>query len=85
MSRARANTPYFARSGRHARSAATGRSRVWYLLLLVPIAATLWVPLFNRDAPAFFGIPYFYWYLLAWVPLSAICSAFVYLQTRDRH
>ncbi len=85
MSCARANTPQFALSVCHARSAATGRSRVWYLLLLVPIAATLWVPLFNRGAPAFFGIPFFYWYLLAWVPLSAICSALVYLQTRDQH
>ena len=55
----------------------------WRLLLLVPIVATLWVPWYNRVDPTFIGIPFLYWYLLMWVPLSAVCSAVVYFKTRD--
>lgn len=55
----------------------------WRLLLLVPIIATLWVPWYNHLDPTFIGIPFLYWYLLMWVPLSAVCSAVVYFKTRD--
>lgn len=55
----------------------------WRLLLIVPVIATLWVPWFAHLRPALFGIPFFYWYLMAWVPLSAVCSAVVYFKTRD--
>ncbi|MBU6404165.1 MAG: DUF3311 domain-containing protein [Metallibacterium scheffleri] len=68
------------RSAPHAQHA-----RWWYLLLLLPVIATLWLPWFNRSTPALAGIPFFYWYLLAWVPLSALCSAWVYLRTRHLH
>ena len=53
----------------------------WYWLLLVPCVGLLWVPLFNRVEPAFFGIPFFYWYQLAWVPISAILTGIVYAIT----
>lgn len=55
----------------------------WRLLLVVPVIATLWVPWFARTRPMLAGLPFFYWYLMAWVPLSALCSAVVYLKTRD--
>lgn len=55
----------------------------WRLLLIVPIVATLWVPAYVRIAPTLLGIPFFYWYLMAWVPASAICSGVVYYKTRD--
>jgi hypothetical protein len=48
------------------------RSRAVYLLLLVPIIATLWVPIYNRLDPEIAGIPFFYWYQLLWVPLAAL-------------
>ncbi|MBS0213966.1 MAG: DUF3311 domain-containing protein [Proteobacteria bacterium] len=35
------------------------------LLLLLPFALTLWVPLYNLDAPTLWGFPFFYWYLFA--------------------
>lgn len=63
----------------------TERTRLWYLLLLLPVIATLWLPWFNRSEPRLAGVPFFYWYLLAWVPLSALCSAWVYLRTRHLH
>jgi putative solute:sodium symporter small subunit len=53
----------------------------WYWLLLVPCVGLLWVPFFNRVEPEFFGIPFFYWYQLAWVPISAILTGIVYART----
>lgn len=55
----------------------------WRLLLVVPVIATLWVPWYARTRPVLFGLPFFYWYLMAWVPASALCSAVVYFKTRD--
>jgi hypothetical protein len=31
----------------------------------------LWVPFYNRPLPELAGIPFFYWYQLVWVPLTA--------------
>ena len=41
------------------------------LLLLLPFIALLWIPFYNRELPALFGFPFFYWYQLLWVPLTA--------------
>lgn len=60
------------------------RRRLWWrALLVVPAVATLWVPWFAHLRPLLFGLPFFYWYLLAWVPGSALCTGIVYLATRD--
>ena len=60
------------------------RARLWWrLLLAVPIIGVLWVPSYAHAAPALLGIPFFYWYLMAWVPASAICSGVVYYKTSD--
>jgi hypothetical protein len=56
-----------------------GGFRWIYLLLIVPLIATLWVPFYNRPLPALAGIPFFYWYQLAWVPLTAATLYIVYL------
>ena len=50
------------------------------LLLIIPFIALLWVPFYNRDLPALFGFPFFYWYQLLWVPLTAGLIWFVYQQ-----
>jgi len=55
----------------------------WRLLLALPVIATLWVPAYARATPALLGVPFFYWYLMAWIPISAACSAVVYFKTRD--
>ncbi|GBQ72027.1 hypothetical protein AA103196_2946 [Ameyamaea chiangmaiensis NBRC 103196] len=48
------------------------RRRVWLLsLLLLPFAGLLWVPLYDRTTPALLGLPFFYWYQLLWVPVTA--------------
>ena len=51
----------------------TGRGvRLARLLLLLPFAGLLFVPFFDRPGPALFGFPFFYWYQLAWVPLTSL-------------
>ncbi|HXM00923.1 MAG TPA: DUF3311 domain-containing protein [Rhizomicrobium sp.] len=61
----------------------TGRFRVVRLLLIVPYLALIWVPFYNRALPAFAGIPFFYWYQLLWIPLSAAVLGVVYLAERS--
>ncbi len=57
-------------------------SRAWYLLLLLPFVAMLLVPTYNRIEPQWGGIPFYYWYQLLWIPLSAGLTLIVYVATR---
>ena len=41
------------------------------LLLLLPCIGLLWVPFYDRPGPALLGFPFFYWYQLAWVPVTS--------------
>ncbi|WP_269450314.1 MULTISPECIES: DUF3311 domain-containing protein [Kitasatospora] len=52
------------------------------LCLLVPIVVMLWVPSYRKAAPDLGGMPFFYWYQLLWVPLSAVFSGAAYLLLR---
>ena len=56
-------------------------SRKWLLLLLLPFIALLWSSSYSRISPEIWGIPFFYWYQLAWIPLSACITVFVYRET----
>lgn len=42
------------------------------VLLLIPLVALLYIPSYNSVEPMLFGISFFYWYQLAWMPLAAI-------------
>jgi hypothetical protein len=48
-------------------------------LLVIPFLGVLWVPFYNRIEPSLAGIPFFYWYQLAWVVLGAAVVLAVYL------
>ena len=50
-------------------------------MLLVPLLmlVTAW---FNVDEPRLFGLPYFYWFQFAFVPIGVICVAVVYVKSR---
>lgn len=58
--------------------------RVWYLLLLLPFAATLVPALYAREEPSIGGWPFFYWWQFAWVVITAIILAVVYRVTAER-
>jgi endonuclease YncB( thermonuclease family) len=48
------------------------------LLLLVPVALSLAVPLYDRGEPALLGVPFFYWAQLALVVVAAGAAGVVY-------
>ncbi|MEU6483026.1 DUF3311 domain-containing protein [Streptomyces sp. NPDC046887] len=48
------------------------------LCLAAPFAAMLWVSSYARVEPRFIGIPFFYWYQMAWVVLSTILTMAAY-------
>ena len=55
----------------------------WYLLFVVQFAAMLWPPFYNKAEPYVMGVPFFYWYQMLWVIISAVFTAIVYLATDD--
>ena len=52
------------------------------LCLLAPFVALLWVNSYSRLTPRFIGIPFFYWYQMAWVPLAALLTYTAYVLVR---
>ncbi len=67
------------RSGQPSRR--TDRSP-WNWLLLLPLLVTLYPPLYNRNDPELFGIPFFYWYQLAVISVGVASTFVVYRRTR---
>ena len=55
----------------------------WYLLFVVQFIVILWPPFYNRIDPRFAGIPFFYWFQLLWVLVSAVLTAIVYFAAAD--
>jgi Protein of unknown function (DUF3311) len=41
-------------------------------LLALPCIFALWVPLYNSIPPVLFGIPFFFWFQLILIPISAL-------------
>jgi hypothetical protein len=48
------------------------------ILLALPFIGLLWIPFYNRELPALFDLPFFYWYQFAWVPLTTLLMWIVY-------
>ncbi len=59
----------------------SGGGNAWKMLLLLPYAGLLFPFLYARSGPSLWGFPFFYWYQLAWVILSAFITGLVYLRT----
>ena len=55
----------------------------WNWLLLLPLLATLFPPLYNTMDPHLFDIPFFYWYQLAAIGVSVLVTLVVYTKTRS--
>ena len=55
------------------------RNRHWLRwLLILPFIVLLWPPFYNFRSPEFAGIPFFYWFQLLWIIITAIITAIVY-------
>ncbi|MFB9461860.1 DUF3311 domain-containing protein [Streptomyces cinereospinus] len=55
------------------------------LCLIAPFVAMLWVGSYAKLDPTFIGIPFFYWYQMAWVVISTGLTMLAYrLWQRDQ-
>lgn len=51
------------------------------LLILIPSFVNLGIPIYNRDAPELFGLPFFYWFQTVWLFATAgFYMVFAYLK-----
>lgn len=48
------------------------------LCLVAPFVAMLWVGSYAKTDPTFIGIPFFYWYQMAWVLISTVLTVTAY-------
>jgi hypothetical protein len=53
----------------------------WYLLFVIEFLGAIWPTLFNKVEPSWIGIPFFYWYQMAWVIVCSVLTAIVYFAT----
>jgi hypothetical protein len=58
------------------------RNKGWYWLFLLPFFGVFFPWIFNTYDPELFGMPFFYWYQMAWVPLTVVLTIIVYRKTR---
>lgn len=59
------------------------RRRRWpALLLVIPLVGTLVPEFYNHVSPRIGGMPFFYWYQLAWIAISVTVTYGVYRATR---
>ncbi|NNG86355.1 DUF3311 domain-containing protein [Streptomyces sp. NHF165] len=58
------------------------------LCLFAPFVGILWVGSYARVEPELIGIPFFYWYQMLWVLVSALLTTVAYVlvrrENRDR-
>ena len=59
--------------------------RGWYALLTLPYLGLCFPAVYARATPALFGLPFFYWYQLLWVLVSAAFMAVVYVKVKSSH
>jgi hypothetical protein len=68
----------------HTARARSGKTVAAAVLLVIAIMGTLWVPVYARTMPRLGPFPFFYWYQLIWVPVSAVLCWVCYLLVRAR-
>ena len=49
-----------------------------YALFLVIVVVALWVPFYNRIEPSWHGIPFFYWFQMVWIVVTAVVTVLAY-------
>jgi len=56
----------------------------WNWLLIAPALALAFPALYAKSTPELFGFPFFYWYQMIWILLSAVITAIVYFATEGK-
>ena len=49
-----------------------------WILLAIAIVVPLFVPAYSIDKPRLAGMPFFYWYQMLWVPVTAVMIGIAY-------
>lgn len=71
-------------SSRSPQNRSRGKRVLCAVLILIPVIATLTVPLYQRTSPTLAGIPFFYWFQMAMaVAAAAACGTAYFLLFRD--
>ena len=65
-------------AGRRKRRASTGTVVLVAALLAVPTIGPLLVPVYARLEPELWGIPFFFWFQFAVIPVAALCTTLAY-------
>jgi hypothetical protein len=60
------------------------RRNTWNWLLVVPALALAFPAIYSRPTPELFGFPFFYWYQIAWILISAVITGVVYFVTENK-
>jgi hypothetical protein len=60
------------------------RILIYVVLLLVCIVA-LAAPLYNRQTPRLWGMPFFIWFQLVWVVVAAVATAVAHRAAGDQN
>ena len=70
---------------RHASPAKSPAIRISVAVMLtVAVAGALWVPIYAHSLPKLGDFPFFYWYQLILVPVTAILCLICYLLLRTK-
>jgi hypothetical protein len=62
--------------------AITARRVIAGLCVAAPFIALVWVPSFASLSPRLWGVPFFYWYQMLWVPLAGVLTLIAYVLLR---
>jgi uncharacterized protein DUF3311 len=54
----------------------------WFWLFLLPFFGCFFPWIYNTTDPELFGLPFFYWYQMLWVPVTVVLTIIVYRKTR---
>ncbi len=60
------------RPGRPGRPILSPLRGVAVVCIVAPFVAMLWIPSYNKTDPKLLGFPFFYWYQLLWVVITAV-------------
>jgi hypothetical protein len=63
--------------------AITARRMIAGLCVVAPFIALVWVPSFASLSPRLWGVPFFYWYQMLWVPLAGVLTLIAYVLVRS--
>jgi hypothetical protein len=52
------------------------------ICVILPFVAVLWVPIYDKDKPEVAGFPFFFWWQLLWVGITAGLMGLAYFVVR---